>query len=90
MSKRFDDNWNRAIDGADGPQDGLLPQDIERLLIPGAHDYPVNGKVYVVADCKDQEVLIERGKESVIIKASEIDGVVAMLLKAKDLFLENK
>ena len=86
---RFNDPWNRAIDGADSPQDGMQRPDIERLLEPGAHDIlklPTLTELHVIADCKDQEVMIERGKESVIVKKSEINGLIAMLVKAKDIF----
>lgn len=86
----FNDPWNRALDGADGPQDGIQRDDLERLLMPNAHDYiiqfPRQEELHVIADCKDQEVLIERGKESVIVKASEINGLIAKLVKAKDIF----
>lgn len=74
-------------------RDGMQREDIERLLMPGAHDFPPTVKfpaiieLNVIADCKDHEVLIERGKDNrVFVKASEINGLVAMLLKAKDLF----
>lgn len=72
----------------------MQKEDIERLLQPCAHDFPPTIKfpniveLSVIADCKDHEVLIERGKESVLVKAGEINGLVAMLLKAKDLFNE--
>lgn len=88
MSK-FNDPWNRALDGADGPQDGMKREDVERLLEPGAHDIlklPTLTELHVIADCKDQEVMIERGKESVIVKASEINALIAKLIKAKDIF----
>lgn len=77
------------------PQDGLQPDDIERLLMPNPHDFPEDPNIikfsaiqelHVIADCKDHECLIERGAESVMIKASEINALVAKLLKAKDLF----
>lgn len=60
--------------------------------MPGAHDFPPTikfpaiPKLEVIVDCKDQEVLLEKGKESLLVRASEINGLVAMLLKAKDLF----
>ncbi len=89
---RFNDPWNRALDGADSPQDGMQRPDIERLLEPGAHDIlklPTLTELHVIADCRDQEVLIERGgSESVLVKKSEINGLIAMLVKAKDLFNE--
>ncbi len=95
MTSRFNDPWNKAIDGADSPQDGMQRQDVERILQPGAHDFPPTIKfpaiieLNVIADCKDHEVLIERGKDNrVFVKAGEINGLVAMLLKAKDLFGE--
>ncbi len=73
------------------PQDGTQREDIERLLMPNAHDilpFPKPQELHVIADCKDQEVMIERGKESVIVKKSEINGLIAMLVKAKDIFGE--
>lgn len=76
------------------PQDGLQPDDIERLLMPNAHDFPATIKfpnvqaLHVIADCRDKEVLIERGAESCLVKASEINELVAKLLKAKDIFSE--
>ncbi|OQB10420.1 MAG: hypothetical protein BWY21_00341 [Parcubacteria group bacterium ADurb.Bin216] len=92
MTNRFNDPWNRAIDGQDCPQDGIQRDDLERLLMPNAHDYivpfPRQEELHVIADCKDQEVLIERGKESVIVKASEINALIAKLVKAKDIFQE--
>lgn len=88
----YDNAWERSLDGADCPQDGIQRDDIERLLMPNAHDYiiqfPRQEELHVIADCKDQEVLIERGKESVIVKASEISGLIAKLVKAKDIFQE--
>lgn len=90
MTNRFDSDWDRAIDGQDCPQDGIQRPDIERLLMPNAHDYivpfPKQEELHVIADCKDQEVMIERGKESVMVKASEINGLIAKLVKAKDIF----
>lgn len=94
MTSRFNDPWNKSLDGADCPQDGIQRDDIERLLQPGAHDIlpmrPANNlcAVQVMIDLGDQEVLIERGKESVLVKGSEINGVIAMLLRAKDMFSE--
>lgn len=74
------------------PQDGIQPEDIERLLMPNAHDYiipfPKQEELHVVCDCRDSEVFLERGKASILVKASEINGLIAMLVKAKDLFNE--
>lgn len=77
------------------PQDGPQREDIERLLMPNAHDFPdtikfpvKHDELHVIADCRDREVMVERGSVNVIVKESEINGLVAMLLKAKDLFGE--
>lgn len=71
------------------PHDGVQREDLERLLMPNAHDilqFPRQDELHVVVDCKDHEVMIERGKDSVLVKASEINSLVAKLLKAKDIF----
>lgn len=70
------------------PQDGIQPEDLERLSLPNEHilQFPKRDELHVIADCKDHEVMIERGKESVIVKRSEINGLIARLVKAKDIF----
>lgn len=71
------------------PQDGIQPEDLERLLMPNANDvlpFPKQEELHVVCDCRDNEVFLERGKASILVKASEINGLIAMLVKAKDIF----
>lgn len=70
------------------------PDDLQRAVdAPFYHDlannvikFPVKEKLNIIADCKDQEVVIERGKESVLVKKSEIPELLAMLGKALELF----
>lgn len=73
------------------PQDGTQREDLERLLMPNAHDilpFPKPQELHVICDGKDREVSLERGALSFPVKASEINGLIAMLVKAKDIFNE--
>lgn len=52
------------------------------LMPPGFREI---GKLNVIVDEENKELLVEKGKESVLVKDFEIDSLVKYLLQAKEL-----